>query len=202
MDNEGEEIFYVNQNLGETNDKQDIHTLTTKFRNFIKDWMVNNEFIYRNQLISNGQLGNFFLEVRFSDIEDYDPKISVELRVKPLHMISIFEKSLKELYLELKMKEQKEEIPDFQLILTSGENPKTLRQLKSENLGKIVKIQGIVLSCSDIQIKGKNVVVECNNCGHRQFIEVSFGQLLNIPTSCANSKLGQNNNQKCSQNSY
>jgi len=74
-----------------------------KFKEFIKEWMVDNEFIYRNQLISNAQTGNFFLEVRFSDIEEYDSKISVELRNKPMQMISTFEKSIKDLYLELKV---------------------------------------------------------------------------------------------------
>ena len=74
-----------------------------KFKEFIKEWMVDNEFIYRNQLISNAQTGNFFLEVRFSDLEEYDSKISVELRNKPMQMISTFEKSIKDLYLELKV---------------------------------------------------------------------------------------------------
>lgn len=57
----------------------------------------------------------------------------------------------------------------------SGENPKNLRMLKSDNLGKIIKIHGIVVSASDISIKGKHVVVECNQCGHRQHLEVQFG---------------------------
>lgn len=49
----------------------------------------------------------------------------------------------------------------------SGENPKNLRTLKSENLGKIIKLHGIITSASDISIKGKHVVIECNHCGHR-----------------------------------
>lgn len=52
-DNEGAEVFYVNQNLGDQSEKYDTHMVTMKFKDFVKDWMVENEFIYRNQLISN-----------------------------------------------------------------------------------------------------------------------------------------------------
>jgi hypothetical protein len=46
-------------------------------------------------------------------LEEYDSKISVELRNKPMRMISTFEKVLKELYLELKIQDVGEEVPEF-----------------------------------------------------------------------------------------
>lgn len=57
-----------------------------------------------------------------------------------MHMLSILEKALKELYLELKVVEQEDTVEEFQLQLITGENPKNLRNLKSDNIGKVVKI--------------------------------------------------------------
>lgn len=106
---EGEEIYYADQNLGYVNqESMEPHDISNKFKEFIKQWMVENEFIYRNQLISNGQLGLFYLKVEMADIEQYDTKISVEIRNKPMYMLEILEKSLKELYLELKVVEQED----------------------------------------------------------------------------------------------
>lgn len=57
-----------------------------------------------------------------------------------MYMLKLLEETLRELYLELKMVEHPELVPDFQIILMSGENPKNLRNLKSDNIGKIVKV--------------------------------------------------------------
>ena len=39
-------------------------------------------------------------------------------------------------------------IPDFQIILQSGEVPQTLRNLTAEHVNQLIKVPGIVISCS------------------------------------------------------
>jgi hypothetical protein len=39
-------------------------------------------------------------------------------------------------------------IPDFQIILQSGEIPQTLRNLTAEHVNQLIKVPGIVISCS------------------------------------------------------
>lgn len=50
-----------------------------------------------------------------SDIEQFDTKISIEIRNKPVLMLEILEECLKELYFELRVVEEDIEVEDFQL---------------------------------------------------------------------------------------
>ena len=48
----------------------------------------------------------------------------------------------------------------------SEENPKRMRGLKSEDVGKLIKIQGLIINAGKVLIKGKTVILKCKYCGH------------------------------------
>ena len=41
-----------------------------------------------------------------------------------------------------------------------------MRELKSESVGKLVKIQGLIINAGKVLIKGKIIVLKCKFCGH------------------------------------
>ena len=97
----------MDQNFGQQQYQSEVQPveLAQKFQAFIKEWMVDNIFIYRNQLILNGEARNFFLKIIFTDIETYDMQISQEIRRRPMFILPVLENALRELYLSLKIVE-------------------------------------------------------------------------------------------------
>lgn len=108
-----------------------------------------------------------------------------------MFIIPILEESLKSLYLSLKIVENHEDVETFQIILHSDEIPRPLRELRSDNIGQLVKVQGIVIQISDSMIKGLNLKLACRFCNHNLWLKVEHGYAsVNFPTKC------ENNNQQ------
>ena len=159
--------------------------MSRRFQEFIKNWVIEDHFFYRDQLLSNCAVENFWLRVNFSDIESFDVNIAIELKQKMLSNLSVLEDSIRELYLALEINKIPEEVPSIQLIFYSEENPKKLRHLSSDDIGKTIKVQGIVVNASRVLIKGKLLVVECSKCKHTKRIPVEYGMChVKIPAVC------------------
>lgn len=182
----GDEIFFVDQNLGNQQvDSTTPQELIRRYQEFIKQWMVGNQYVYRDQLMANGGLDMFYISINFEDIEKYDLKISVELRSKPLQTLPLLEQATKELYLASEINKTESEVLDFQIQLHSGQNPKKLRALKSDDLGRLIKVQAIVVNASKVVIKGKLIVLQCRFCGHEKRLVQEHGfTSLRIPVYC------------------
>lgn len=182
----GDEIFFMDHNLGhQHHDTTTPQELSRRYQDFIKKWMVGNQYVYREQLMANGGLDMFYISLNFEDIEKYDLKISVELRSKPLSTLPLLEQATKELYLASEINKTDADVADFQIQLHSGQHPKKLRSLKSEDLGRLVKVQAIIVNASKVVIKGKLVVLQCKYCGHEKKLVQEHGfTSLRIPVYC------------------
>ena len=196
-----DEIHFIDQGMvGENVEQLGQIEINRKFKDFIQNWQVDNEFVYRNQLINNGELGNHFLKVQLRDLKAYDEKLLNDIRYKPLVHIDLLERAIKELYCKFKPGSMFGSIPDFQLQLVSSENPRFLRSLKSDNIGMIIHIEGIIISAGSIQIKAENVVMKCGSCKTEKNEKVEKGlNGFHLPTYCDSNKTSGD---KCAQNPY
>jgi DNA replication licensing factor MCM5 len=86
-------------------------------------------------------------------------------------------------------------IPDFQIIFQSAQLPQSLRNLTAEHVNKLVKVPGIVISCTNTRARATNIVVRCTKCGDMLTLpcKSAFGGV-NIPAKCE----GVNNKDKIS----
>lgn len=57
-----------------------------------------------------------------------------------------------------------EEVQDIQITLKSDANPMSVRELRSEQMAKLVKIPGIIISASAIRAKATNITIQCRSC--------------------------------------
>lgn len=74
---EGDEVFCLDQNFDQNADSQlNIQEILASFNQFIREWLVDNQFIYKQQLLNNGVLGNYVLSVLYSDIESFNVNLS------------------------------------------------------------------------------------------------------------------------------
>ena len=55
-------------------------------------------------------------------------------------------------------------VPDFQVILISAEKTQSLRNLTAEHVNRLLKVPGIVISCSRLRVKANLVVIKCKGC--------------------------------------
>ena len=191
---QGDEIFFVDQNLGNQNDNNlTAHKLSLQFQEFLKEWHVENSFVYREQLLHNGELENYYIKINFEDIETFDLKLSMELRSKPMYHLPLLEEAVNKLYGSININKTIDELPKFQVQIVSGENPKKIRDLKSEDIGNLTKIDGIVINAGEVLIKGKEVVLECKSCGHQKHLILEHGiSGIIAPSKCENSNSNRN----------
>jgi DNA replication licensing factor MCM5 len=197
----GDEIHFMDQGmLGDNIETMEQNQMAQKFQGFLNNWSVDEIFIYRNQLINNAQLENYFIRVSLGDLKAYDEKLLRDVRMKPLKYLPILERSIKDLYLGYNSEVRLDDNINFQLQLVSNENPCFLRELKSDQIGKIVHFSGIIISAGSIQIKAKSVVMKCGSCKTEKREEVERGMNgFYLPAYC---DINKNTGDKCAPNPF
>jgi len=201
---DGEQIFYSNQNLGAgvglTLAEQRAYTheeISTKFKQFIREWTYKNSYIYREQLLANYTHNTYYLKVDIDDLNNFDMKLGSLISEKPLEFHQDLEQATKETLISLIMK-QDIEMPNFQVQIISNEIPKALRLLKSDLLGKLITVRGIITSANKVQLKSKKLKIECKNCGHKKDIVVAPGiPSFGIPRFCDRTTEQGANREQC-----
>lgn len=157
------------------------------FKLFILEYRVGNQFIYREQLRENLLINEYFLHVVADDLIRYNEELNQKLSDSPVEMIPLFESAITEvaksiLYLT---QEVPTNFPTCQLILKSNDNEVSIRELDSNNISKIVRISGIIISASVLTSKAVTVQLVCSSCKHTMKITVgsAFGGL-QLPAHC------------------
>jgi len=75
------------------------------------------------------------------------------------------------------MSGQKEELKpvNWQVQISSNQEPMALRHLKSELIGKLVTVKGIIVNASKNFIKGRVIAIQCKQCQNMKFLDIGCG---------------------------
>merc|ERR1719453_1237836 len=190
------------------------NALAEKFKKFIKDFKYQSPdavsghigtMKYRDQFQQNCVQGYYYLEINLNDIDtpDSDGEVLAHcLKQRPSTYLPVCERALKELYFELVKKEGDdlpEKAPAIQLLLTydidldgsfGTMKPLKIRQLTSDQVEKLVVIQGIVVSAKTSRHKARKVCLKCSNCENYREIFVGAGfTAAHIPGQCDGNNL-------------
>lgn len=190
---DGGEIFYSDQNQVISqpilNDPmQSLNDGLLRFRKFLREWQVNQQYIYREQIKDNAANHNYYIEVDFDDLNNFDSIISQQIRFRPADYQPIFEQAVHEVYSGL-ANIPIESIPRFQVQIFSNENPKLLRELKSNLLHQLITVSGIIVNSGKAQLKGRKIVLQCKACRHTKILEVGCGLAsINMPRYCESNR--------------
>ena len=65
---------------------------------FIRETSVRNTFIYREQLKSNAQRGNYFLKIEMGHLGSFDDQLYSSFQNNPTDYIKIFESAVETIY--------------------------------------------------------------------------------------------------------
>jgi len=196
------------------------------FKRFVREFMYQasgtaaasvNTLKYREQFQQSCSAQHFALEISMADFvgnEDWE-KIGHCLRESPTDYVPICEKALVELYQELVKRDNDglpEKVPYIQLMLKSDadlERSKTfgtekamkVRDLTSDQVEKLVVIQGIVISQHMARFKARKITLKCSNCENMKEIHVKAGKsAAHIPAACDG--VGNDALQRCPTNPF
>ncbi|KAF2613172.1 hypothetical protein F2Q70_00010453 [Brassica cretica] len=144
------------------------HAVMTKFKEFIRTFEIGqNCFPYREALLDNPKR----LLVHLEDLLAFDSDLPSLIRSAPADFLPVFEKAAGEVLAGLRMREANEtgemEEPtpsDVQILLTSREDPVSMRLLGAQYISKLVKISGISIAASRVKAKATYVFLVCKNC--------------------------------------
>ncbi|XP_041351942.1 DNA replication licensing factor mcm5-like [Gigantopelta aegis] len=165
-------IFY-SDNFG-SEDQHDDHHINRvqakkRFKDFIRQFHEGNfSYIYRDQLKRHYNLGLYWLEVDLDDVTSFDENVGDRLVKQPTEHLPLFEDAAKEVADEITRPrpEGEEDIKDIQVMLTSKATPCGVRDLKSEQMARLVKIPGIVIAASAIRSKATKLALQCRGCSN------------------------------------
>ncbi|KAI9117294.1 hypothetical protein K1719_011460 [Acacia pycnantha] len=146
----------------------DNHTILQKLKEFIRNFETDkNVFPYRESLVHNPK----FLDVDLEDLDAFDPDLPAKLRSNPADYLPLFEMAAAQVLVSLKTKVTGDtgvmEEPvtgDVQILLTSKEDPVSMRSLGAQYISKLVKIAGITIAASRTKAKATYVTLICKNC--------------------------------------
>lgn len=150
-------------------DEREVNRISAKkrFREFIREFHEGTfSYAYRDQLKRHYNLGQYYLEVDLQDLTSFDELLADKLTKSPAEFLPLFEDAAKEMADEVTKPRPlgEEEIQDIQITLKSEANPMSVRELRSEQMAKLVKIPGIIISASAIRAKATNITIQCRSC--------------------------------------
>ena len=102
----------------------------------------------------------------------------MNIRNNPESFIPILESATKKVYhnnYHESIAGENEPVPDWQVQIYSDENPRHLRDLTSNMVGKLICVPGIITSASRTSIKATTITWKCSACDHTYTQEIKFG---------------------------
>ncbi|KAI8909693.1 MCM2/3/5 family-domain-containing protein, partial [Gorgonomyces haynaldii] len=169
----------VFQQEEQTNDQ-----IETKFTEFLKNFRLDNSFVYREQLRQNLILKKYFVEVDLAHLGQFDEELRQQLRQQPKMLIPLFEEAVRKMAISTHIVED-QQFQRCQVMLISRSNPQPIRGLDSTFISKLVRVSGIVISVNGLQAKATQVQIMCRACRHIKVLDIGSGVSgLVLPRSC------------------
>ncbi len=174
---------------GEEAEQDSNQEIITAFKNFVLEYRVNNDFVYRDQLRENLLVKEYSLTVESEHLIGYNENLNKSLTDDPSEMIPLFERAISDVAKRIVFLQDSEvplSFPVCQLILRSNASTLSIRELDADHISKIIRVSGIIISASVLTSKATSVQIMCRSCRHTQRISIhsSFGGL-QLPKTCA-----------------
>ncbi|KAJ8514928.1 hypothetical protein ONZ45_g7590 [Pleurotus djamor] len=141
---------------------------------FILQYRIGGEFIYRDKLRANLLLKQYLLEVDLRHISLYNDELAHAIQDRPADILPLFEnaasKAARTILFPLsgtsdeRAEEAAEAIPKVQITLRSGLNMLQFRDLTADLMNKLVRIPGIVISASILSSRSTKLHLQCRAC--------------------------------------
>ncbi|KAG4301245.1 hypothetical protein PCANB_002492 [Pneumocystis canis] len=164
--------------------------LEKQFKDFIQEFILDNSYIYRDQLRDNILVKQYYLNVDIGHLISFNEELAHKLVNEPADMLPLFELSVKQCARQIVYpgSDSKKEFPDCQVTLESDANYTLIRDLNANHISKLVRIPGIVIGASTLSSKATKLHIMCRTCRNIKIINVSGGfSSIQLPRTCDSS---------------
>jgi len=167
----------------------DASMLKRRFREFFREFRgTDSSYIYRRQLELAVSTKSNSIRVELGDLTSYDAGLTEHLTQKPTTVFEIVEDAARQVADEVtRPRKDNEPIPaDLHVQLVSGAEPRTIRDLSANDVGKLIKVPGIAVSASQVRSKASVLSLRCRSCEHtKSNIQVRAGlEGYTLPRKC------------------
>uniref|UniRef100_A0AAR2IT29 DNA replication licensing factor MCM5 n=1 Tax=Pygocentrus nattereri TaxID=42514 RepID=A0AAR2IT29_PYGNA len=142
-----------------------------RFREFLRQFRVGTDrtgftYKYRDELKRRYTLGEYWVEVEMEDLASFDEDLSDCLYKLPTENLPLLEEAAQEVADEVTRPRPvgEETVQDIQVMLKSDAHPASIRNLKSEQVSRLVKVPGIIISSTAVRAKATRVCLQCRGC--------------------------------------
>jgi DNA replication licensing factor MCM5 len=143
-------------------------TSRIRFREFFRNFRQDGIHIYRDALVRHWNRNEMFVEVDLAHLNEFDEVLFNNLQSKPNESLPFFEAGAKDALKQCLTTQNQEQLQtnlgDFQIILKSDQNSQSLRSLTAEHINTLIKVPGIVISCSKVRSKAVEISIKCTKC--------------------------------------
>ncbi|CAG2101584.1 unnamed protein product [Medioppia subpectinata] len=146
-----------------------VNTAATKrrFKEFLRQYNSGDfQYKYRNQIKDRYNLDQFWCEVSVNELSQFDDELGDKLSRHPMEYLKLFELAATEVADEVTRPrgEPNADVQSMQVTLNSDAHPIALRDLKSDQISRLVKIPGIVIGASNVRAKATKISLQCRGC--------------------------------------
>eukprot|EP00064_Thunnus_orientalis_P010964 superscaffoldBa00001535_g10993 len=142
-----------------------------RFREFLRQFREGTDrtgftYKYRDELKRHYTLGDYWVEVEMEDLASFDEDLSDCLYKLPTENLPLLEEAAKEVADEVTRPRPvgEETVQDIQVMLKSDAHQASIRNLKSEQVSRLVKVHGIIISATAVKAKATKVCLQCRGC--------------------------------------
>jgi len=186
-------VFFSNQRYT-ADDEENVergHVAQQRFATFLRSFRDDegDTFVYRDQLLRNKDK----VRVKLEHVRQFDDELGDLLVNRPAEYLALLESAASAVLLSLQATAEEGEDAgaaqhqEVQVFLYSDSpfGPKTLRELSSEHVSKLVTISGIVTAAGKPRAKATHVSLQCQNCKNTKIIACKPGLAgVNLPRRC------------------
>lgn len=202
-------------------DAQDTSPIAIQKRlhEFLRNFRVGPIFFYREQLIANYRRNNYFFTMNLSHLATYDQFLQDLILKNPKDYLPLLENAAKEMLAYLLVLNRSEQqtsvdgaigsesvnvknLPDIQAVIASDQAPTALRSVHAQEINRLVKVPGIVISATRVRTKCVSATLRCKNCGNSKRVAVSGLGGINFPRVCDRNREEEPSGELCPKDSY
>jgi DNA replication licensing factor MCM5 len=175
---------------------------------FLRAFRVGPLFFYREQLIANYRRGLHYFTLHLTHLASYDQFLQDLLLKSPKEYLPLVENAAKEMLAQLLVLSSTSgggsedvtmggdafagsasaaslrHLPDIQVVVKSDQSATPLRNVHAQEINRLVKVPGIVISATRVRTKCVAATLRCKHCGNTKRVAVAGLGGIHIPRVC------------------
>jgi DNA replicative helicase MCM subunit Mcm2 (Cdc46/Mcm family) len=144
---------------------------------------------YREALADMASAGRVSLTIDFDDLISFDADLASELKDKPNEILPKANAAVGDA-MRVENMLYASKVKNFKARFKGLDETVPLRSLKSQHMGRLIMLQGIITRQSNVKQQLKIGVFQCPRCNEKMVREQT-GTAMNMPTECENPDCGR-----------